>query len=349
MAEIYPQGMAIPTADVQRLLQQSFAEQPIQVNPDILAQYNPNATQLQVQAPAPPPQVIQQYQGLQPSRDRQQYFNLVQQRFNELADMVGGMDVLAKTKHIETARKAAMEDVANIYGPPPDIEKPQRPLQVQQIPGTEKVMVYGAGMQAPQFIEATKPQTPAQMQPIFDAQGQIIPGIGMVNGEIKTFEPPQMAQEAKAKAASQNLNMVSKIVSSVDKLLADENALKWAGGKTGAVLKEFPGETRGIRQKIEQLRAQIGLFGREAIVGKGQGTVSDTEQKMAQEALAQIITEGTDEQLISSLKALRQDFSPIFSRLQAEASGRQDGASVPQPIQEGVTKRTYVSGKGFIK
>ena len=151
----------------------------------------------------------------------------------------------------------------------------------------------------------------------------------------------------KLKAAQENIGLASDVVSSVDRLLANESALQWAGGKTGAVLGNFPGETRGIKQQIEQLRDQIGLFGRKAIVGQGQGSISDAEQKMAKEALAQVITDGTDEQLIESLKAVRQKFGGILSRIQSEASGQQ---AAGQPMNQPAVQpkdRTFIPGKGF--
>lgn len=314
---------------------------PVQQQPNVAAY-----AQQPMQQAAPPQ--VEQFQGLRPSPARQEYVNVIEQRFNELVKQAGGIERVTRTGLLEIARQKAMQDVQMLYGPPPEIEQPQRPLQVQPIPGTEKVMVMGPGMAKPEFVEAAKPQMPAQMQPIMDAEGRPIPGMGMLpSGEIKTFEPPQKAQEAKAKAAGENMVLVSDVVTTVDNLLADENALKWAGGMTGAVLGRVPGQTSGIRQKIEQLRDQIGLFGRKAIVGQGQGSISDAEQKMAKEALAQVITEGTDEQLINSLKAVRQKFGGILDRLQAEASGMQNGAPIPQPVQEGMAKRVFVPGKGF--
>lgn len=299
----------------------------------------PQQAQPDVSAYAPQPM----QQPLRPSPARQEYVGLIQNRMNELIQQAGGAERVSRAGLMDIARQKAMEDIAMLYGPAPTIEQPQKPLRVEPIPGTEKVMVYGAGMQSPQFIEAAKPAQPAQMQPIFDAQGQPIPGMGMLNGEVKTFEAPQKAAEAKAKAASENIGLAADVVSTVDNLLADENALQWAGGMTGSVLGKFPGTTSGIRQKIEQLRDQIGLFGRKAIVGQGQGSISDAEQKMAKEALAQVITEGTDEQLIGSLKAVRQKFGGILDRLQSEAQGMPTATTQPSAAQ----KRVFVPGKGF--
>lgn len=334
--------MQMPRLDAyaQDLLRQSYGQSP--VSSDVLARFGQGM--MQQAAPVPQVESYAPQQTMQPDPRRLEYAKRVEQRFNELAQTVGGMEELIATGTVDIARQRALKDVEMLYGPAPTIEQPQKPLQVQPIPGTEKVMVYGAGMQSPQFIEAAKPAEPAQMQPIFDAQGQPIPGMGMLNGEVKTFEAPQKAAEAKAKAASENIGLAADVVSTVDNLLADENALQWAGGMTGSVLGKFPGTTSGIRQKIEQLRDQIGLFGRKAIVGQGQGSISDAEQKMAKEAMAQIITEGTDEQLINSLKAVRQKFGGILDRLQSEPIG---SPQQQQPSQPSIQRRVFVPGKGF--
>lgn len=336
--------MQMPRLDTyaQDLLRQSYAQAPI--SPDVLARFG----QGMMQQATPPPQV-ESYaapQAMQPDPRRLDYANRVEQRFNELAQAVGGMEELIATGTVEMARQRAQKDVEMLYGPPPAI---QQPMQVQQIPGTNRVVVTGGGFTAPQLIETPQQQAGGmQLAPVIGPDGQPIPGMGMTpGGEIKTFEPPTKATETKAKAAAENMTLVSDVVSSVDNLLSDEESLKWAGGVTGAIFGSYPGETRGIRQRVEQLRDQIGLFGRKAIVGAGQGSISDAEQKMAKEALAQIVTDGTDEQLISSLKAVRQKFGGIMDRLQSEVSGTQNGAPIPQPVPEGVQRKVYVPGKGF--
>jgi hypothetical protein len=334
--------MQMPRLDTyaQDLLRQSYQQTPI--SPENLALYGQGMMQ---QVPAPPQ--IESYaapQQIQPDPRRLEYANLIEQRFNELAKAVGGMEELIATGTVDMARQRAQKDIEMRYGPPPVI---QQQMQVQQIPGTNRVVVTGGGFTAPQIIETPQQQASAmQLAPVIGPDGQPIPGMGMMpSGEVKTFEPPTKATEAKAKAAAENMTLVSDVVSSVDNLLSDEAALEWAGGMTGAILGRVPGQTSGIRQRIEQLRDQIGLFGRKAIVGQGQGSISDSEQKMAKEALAQIVTEGTDEQLISSLKAVRQKFGGIMDRLQSDVSGTLNGAPIPRespaPGQKQVVRDTW--------
>lgn len=332
-------------AYAQDLLNQSYNANPI--SPEILNYFGrgmqmqpaPSAPNIAAYSSQP---IEQQAPALQPNQKRMEYMNLVEQRFNEIANALGGVNALVATGRIDKARKRAEEDVAILYGPAPSLPQP---LQVQPIPGTNRVAVSGGGFSSPQMIEVQQPQQAMQLAPVISPEGQQIPGMGMTpSGEIKTYEPATKAAETRAKAAADNIGLASDVLSSVDSLLTDENALQWAGGMTGAVLGRIPGQTSGIRQKIEQLRDQIGLFGRKAIVGQGQGSISDAEQKMAKEAMAQIVTEGTDEQLINSLKAVRQKFGGILDRLQSESSGTQpQKQQAPSQVQT----RTYIPGKGF--
>ena len=332
--------MQMPRLDAyaQDLLRQSYGQSPI--SSDVLARFGQGM--MQQAAPVPQVESYAPQQTMQPDPRRLEYAKRVEQRFNELAQTVGGMEELIATGTVDIARQRALKDVEMLYGPAPSLPQP---LQVQPIPGTNRVAVSGGGFSSPQMIEVQQPQQAMQLAPVIGPDGQPIPGMGMTpSGEIKTYEPATKAAETRAKAASDNIGLASDVLSSVDSLLTDENALQWAGGMTGAVLGRIPGETSGIRQKIEQLRDQIGLFGRKAIVGQGQGSISDAEQKMAKEAMAQIVTEGTDEQLINSLKAVRQKFGGILDRLQSESTG---SPQQQQPSQPSIQRRVFVPGKGF--
>lgn len=308
------------------------------VSPEQINQYNQQAIPVAVPVPeieAYAPQQVQRPQRtLQPSEKRMEYNALVEQRFNEIANMVGGMELLYKTGRVEKARNAALEDIQSIYGPPPQIEQPMSEMDRIKLE-QEKLALEKA--RNPSLSEMERIQLEKEKLALEQAQK----AIGKADQDRAKLETDKL------KAAQENIGLASDVVSSVDRLLANESALQWAGGKTGAILGNFPGETRGIKQQIEQLRDQIGLFGRKAIVGQGQGSISDAEQKMAKEALAQVITDGTDEQLIESLKDVRQKFGGILSRIQSEASGQQAaGQPMNQPAAQPKV-RTFIPGKGF--
>ena len=292
------------------------------VNPEQLSQYSqqviPTAIPVpEVQNYAPQQQVQQQaIQQAQPQFQvdprRSAYNKLIQDRFDQIINHAGGMQNAIKANAIELFQQKAAKDIESYYGPPPAIAQPLSELERAKLE-QEKLALE----QAKSSMESSRKSA--------------------ITAEVD-----------KAKAAQANMSLASDVVSSVDKLLADQNALQWAGGMTGSVLGVIPGSvTKGVRQQIEQLRDQIGLFGRKAIVGQGQGSISDAEQKMAKEALAQVITEGTDEQLIGSLKAVRQKFGGILERIQAESSGNQSNQPTDQPVAKPTGVRTYVPGKGF--
>lgn len=286
-----------------------FVAPSVPVNQEQINQYSQQSIPVAVPVPE-----IQAYapqpQMMQPDPGRIAYNKLIQDRFNQIANKFGGVQHLVENGALETAQRKAAKDVEMYYGAPPAVAKPMTELERIQLE-KEKLALE-------------------QAQKAF----------GKVESEQIKIETDKL------KSAQENIGLASDVVSSVDRLLANENALQWAGGKTGAILGKFPGETRGIKQQIEQLRDQIGLFGRKAIVGQGQGSISDAEQKMAKEALAQVITDGTDEQLIQSLKAVRQKFGGILDRIQSEASGQPAGQTINQ--SEGQPKvRTFIPGKGF--
>lgn len=299
------QPMAQPMVNQEQINPYNQQTIPVAVPVPEIQNYAPQQFQPQVQAPQ------QQNPQFQIQKQRMDYAAMIEQRFNEIADHVGGINALVQTNNLDAARKKAADDIGMMFGPPPAIEQPMTEL--------ERVQLEKEKLSLKQAQKA----------------------LGKVATEQAKIETD------KFKSAQENIGLASDVVSSVDKLLANENALQWAGGVSGKMFGVYPGEVRGTKQQIDQLRDQIGLFGRKAIVGQGQGSISDAEQKMAKEALSQVITEGTDEQLIQSLKAVRQKFGGILDRIQAEASNAQPaGQPMAQPAGQPKV-RTFVPGKGF--
>lgn len=131
----------------QDLLRRSYQDS--QIDPQILMQFGQGMPRQTFEPPAPPAPQAQQY--LQPSPQRMEYANLVEQRFQEIANMVGGMDMLVKTGRIDKARQAAMEDVAMLYGEAPAIEKP---IRVESVEGINfAIGPTGQPMQLPTEME----------------------------------------------------------------------------------------------------------------------------------------------------------------------------------------------------
>ena len=109
-------------ANTKELLQQSYQAMPI--SQDVLGQYGQGMAQ-KVQ----PPTVSVNPEQLQ--QQRIAYAEMIEKRFNEIANMVGGMDVLYKTGRVEKARKAAIEDIESIYGPAPSLETELQRVQLE--------------------------------------------------------------------------------------------------------------------------------------------------------------------------------------------------------------------------
>jgi hypothetical protein len=108
----------------QDLLRQSYQQTPI--SPENLARFGQGMMQ---QVPAPPQ--IESYaapQQIQPDPRRLDYANLIEQRFNELAQAVGGVEELIATGTVDMARQRAQKDVEMQYGA---FKEPVRVIDVE--------------------------------------------------------------------------------------------------------------------------------------------------------------------------------------------------------------------------
>jgi len=310
MADLFPS----PRLDryAQDLLQQSFAEQPLQVSPDILAQYNPNATQLQVQAPAPPPQAIQQYQGLQPSRDRQEYFNLVQQRFNEIANMVGGMDVLVKTGNMERARQAAMEDIGNIYGEPPEIQQDPRVIEID---GNR--IAAGGVLKTPVIL----PSEPEKQQR----------QLAVKKAEMELTQAEKDAMDKQFERVSKlqtGLNQFDEGVRIIDQLLADPRLKEGIGANAYFALLPAT-DARAIAGMINQIKGQNFLNAYESL--RGASGISNIEGQKAEQAMGRVDQYLKEKDLRQALQELRNRYD--YARHKAQLGLQYFGVSEDQQTQ----------------
>jgi hypothetical protein len=353
--------MQMPRLDTyaQDLLRQSYAQAPI--SPDVLARFGQGMMQ---QVPAPPQ--IESYaapQQMQPDPRRLEYANLIEQRFNELAKAVGGMDELIATGTVDMARQRAQKDVEMMYGPPPVI---QQQMQVQQIPGTNRVVVTGGGFTAPQVIETNQQQADGvQLKPVVDPQGKPIPGTFMTpGGDIKTFKT-QAETEAEGFRLSDVLNDA---VKSIDALIGEpppadprkdtpeaqarrlrkENNIKWAAGSSGDFLSTispfWKTETSGIQTDIQNLASKVGAVG--ATIFAGQGSFSDAERAMIKDALSSINLGGTDEQAVASLRGLQQRLYEIKQKAnKPKSDAAQGSAPSSPPVPEGYKLETWTGNQ----
>jgi len=117
----------------QDLLRQSYQASPI--SQEVLSQYGQGMAQ-QVQPPvinnyAPQaPQAQQQNPQLQIQKQRMDYAAMIEQRFNEIADHVGGVNALVQTNNLDAARKKAADDIRMMFGDPPEIQQEPRIVEM---------------------------------------------------------------------------------------------------------------------------------------------------------------------------------------------------------------------------
>lgn len=161
---------------------EQFVPQSVPVNSEQINQYNQQAIPVAVPVPemqnyAPQQQFQPQaampqqpQRTLQPSEKRMEYNALVEQRFNEIANMVGGMEVLYKTGRVEKARKAALEDIQSIYGEPPAIEQAPQDPRVIEIDGNK--IATGGDFRSP-IILPTEAEKQSQQLAVKKAEAEL--------------------------------------------------------------------------------------------------------------------------------------------------------------------------------
>lgn len=114
------------------------------VNPEQINQYNQQTipvavpvsdvesyAQQQFQPQVPMPQQAQQQNTqFQIQKKRMDYAAMIEQRFNEIADHVGGVNALVQTNNLEAARKKAADDIRMMFGDPPEIQQEPRIIEM---------------------------------------------------------------------------------------------------------------------------------------------------------------------------------------------------------------------------
>lgn len=312
----------------------------------------PQQAQPDVSAYAPQPM---QQQPLRPSPARQEYVGLIQNRMNELIQQAGGAERVSRAGLMDIARQKAMEDIAMLYGPAPTIEQPQKPLRVEPIPGTEKVMVYGAGMQSPQFIEAAQPamQQATAVPLINAATGQPVPGKGVMDGKVV-----DLPSEGEVKINPAIL--LQSGIQSIDELIGPapspneteqqkkirqerESLFQRATGTSGSLYQALSNwgiknQPAGIRKDLEIVADKVGAIG--ASLFENQGSFSDSERASIKAALSGINLSGTDEQALKSVRNLQK----LFNELAVKRGGSGEQTTQPSAAPQ---KRVFVPGKGF--
>lgn len=312
----------------QDLLRRSYQDS--QIDPQILMQFGQGMPRQTFEPPAPPEPQVQQY--LQPSPQRMEYANLVEQRFQEIANMVGGMDMLVKTGRIDKARQAAMEDVAMIYGPAPAIEKP---IRVESVNGINfAIGPTGQPMQLP-----TETQKQAEQIALKKAQ------VELTQAE-KEARDKQFEQVSKLETGWKQFD---EGVRMIDQLLSDPRLQKGVGANAFFALLPAT-ESRAIAGMINQIKGQNFLNAYESL--RGASGISNIEGQKAEQAMGRIDQYMEEKDLRQALQELRNryDYARQKTQLGLQYFGAsEDNQAQPPATQMATTPAAPTAPAGPIK
>jgi hypothetical protein len=91
--------------------------------------HSANLLAQQLQKPSQP---LVSVSAEQLQQQRIAYAAMIEKRFNEIAEHVGGIDALVQTNNIEAARRKAAKDIEMFFGPPPSLETELQRIQLEQ-------------------------------------------------------------------------------------------------------------------------------------------------------------------------------------------------------------------------
>jgi hypothetical protein len=315
-----------------------YAQQGIPVPQQQLnvAAYAPQAVPQQIQPR------VKQYSELKPIQSRQDWINLVDQRFQEIANAVGGMEILAKSQNIETARQRAERDIQMLYGNIPEIPQEPRVIDVQ---GNQ--LVVGGPVKTPIVLPTD--------------EDKLAKKIGVEKSMLDLQEAQQKLEltrkEAQVKDVDRALKLQSSIANSaralnmIDSLLADPELASGVGWKsTLGVLPES--KAKELKTKIDQIKGDVFLKAFESL--KGGGQITEVEGKKAEASLQRLDPTLSVDEFKKALLELRETYIDFGNRaatgLQGFVPQEQAQPSAPQmaPSPTAPAEATRVSSPGAI-
>lgn len=276
-------------------------------------------------APQPAQQAAPQ---LRPSPQRMEYANLVEQRFQEIANMVGGMDMLVKTGRIDKARQAAAEDVAMIYGPAPAVEQ-ETPLQQYEIGGRQFAR---GGIFGKQVTEVTPAEQ--KKEPPSEAKSVLIKGaseyVNKIQQLLGPFEKAIQQVEDPTKSVQQRLSnarTLGKLINSIQV------------GSPDAVGAE---EAKMLMDELdEKVFNPKGLFTSQQVIGTNLPQFIEKLKDIRNRVAGQY----------NSARDMVVNFDPTLSEVlpvrELYQPTPQQGGQAPQGATQGAQRRVFVPGKGF--
>lgn len=262
------------------------------------------------------PQPAQQAQGLRTSPNRQAYFQAVEQRFQQLADHVGGVKVLVESGNLEKARNRALKDIQMLYGEAPAIEKP---IRVESVNGVNfAIGPTGQPIQLP-----TETQKQAEQIALQKAQAEL----------TKAEKEAKDKQFERVSKLETGLNQFDEGVRIIDQLLADPRLAKGVGAN--AFFAALPAtEARTIAGMINQIKGQNFLNAYESL--RGASGISNIEGQKAEQAMGRIDQYMEEKDLRQALQELRNRYD--YARQKAQLGLQYFGASEDKQAQPSATQ-----------
>lgn len=290
------------------------------LSPDLIRAFSamgiPAQQQQQPNLSSYAPQPAQQAQGLTTSPNRQAYFQAVEQRFQQLADHVGGVKVLVESGNLEKARNRALKDIQMLYGEAPKIEQP---IRVESVNGINfAIGPTGQPMQLP-----TEMERQAQELAVKKAQAELTQA--EKEARDKQFE--------RVSKLEMGLNQFDEGVRIIDQLLSDPRLQKGVGAN--AFFAALPAtEARAIAGMINQIKGQNFLNAYESL--RGASGISNIEGQKAEQAMGRIDQYMEEKDLRQALQELRNRYD--YARQKTQLGLQYFGASEDKQAQPPATQ-----------
>ncbi len=245
----------------------------------------------QMQQVAP---VQQQSQQINPDQGRLQYAQLIEQRFNELANKVGGVENVVKYKLLDQFRNKAAQDIDLIYGKPEIVQ----PMRVESVEGVNFVIgPKGQPMQLPTELEQQTQQVGLQ---------KALLDLKKAEQELNFAQQKAQGESSKRVLELQtSFDDSVKAISMIDELLYDPALVSGVGVRR--YLSIFP-ETKAkeLKSKIDQIKGDVFMRVYERL--KGGGQITEIESAKASQSKERLDPEMSVDAFRKALLDLRETY-----------------------------------------
>lgn len=276
----------------QDLLRQSYQTNPI--SSDVLTRFGQGMADQVRQSMQPPPQAVQQYSGMQPLPGRVQYLDMINQRFNQLAQAAGGEQELIDTGIYDQVRQKAMKDVELLYGPY------KEPPRVVEMDGNKIAVGGDFRTPVPLPTEAEKQYKELQVK---QAQAQL----------SQSEKEARNKQFEQVKQLTASANQFNEGIRVIDQILADPRIPENVGAS--ALFSVLPAtDARAIAGMINQVKGQNFLNAYESL--RGAGGIGVIEGQKAEQAMGRVDQYLKEADLRKALTDLRDRY--VYAKQQSD-------------------------------